>query len=233
MSDFIKEMYTQSRSIGCSWIISDQFATELPNYTRAASCLISFQHPVPSEIREISVAMGCNEAQKRMIPQMGRYRALQKIAEHPYPYQIMTHKSEVQRHIDDAELERLMRDKITMLNSQLVNKLERKKPRLITIRSITEGNTRVKETAKIIPSERRNPLEDVEGFLRFINGNPGTKLTDIYKALRLSGRKGDALKNKAMDNGLIEEKIQQTGRRGRPIKELKLTEGGVEYINEK
>ncbi len=232
-TNFIKDMYTKSRSIGCWWILSDQFPSELSNFTRAASCQVSFQHTVPSEIREIAVAMGCNEAQKKMIPQLGRYMAFQKIAEHPFPYKIMTHKSRVQRHIGDAELAGLMRGKIAGLNSQLPAKPEKKKVRIITKSRIVEANPRISELTITAPSIGTNPLEEIERFLIFIHSNPGTKLTDIYKGLNLSARKGGALKNKALDNGLVEEEVKQTSGRGRPVKELKLTDAGRRYIREK
>lgn len=234
-TNFLKDMFTKSRSIGCWWIISDQFATELADFTRAASCQISFKHTVPKDIREISVAMGCNEAQKRMIPQLGRYMALQKITEYPHPYQIMTHKSKVERHISDTELNSLMRDKIQTLNSQSPTERKTKRVRIIARRKVGEVTRKIKviEPLKVIPSKSVNPLEDIDRFLRFIHSNPETKLTGIYKALSLSGRKGNSLKNKAMDNGLIAEEVKHTGGKGRPSKELKLTTDGKGYINEK
>ncbi|MEE9615049.1 MAG: hypothetical protein V3W31_08925 [Thermodesulfobacteriota bacterium] len=234
-TNFIKDMFTKSRSIGCSWIISDQFATELADFTRAASCLISFQHTVPRDIREISVAMGCTEEERRTIPRLGRYKALQKIAEYPSPYQIATYKSGVERHIGDAELERLMKEKIAGLNSQSAGKRESKKVRLITKRKFEEDNAKViaRKITKVNASEDTNPLEDIERFLKYINANPGTKLTSIYKALGLSGRKGGILKNKAVDNELAVEEVKHAGRKGRPTKELKLTEKGMEYLHEK
>jgi hypothetical protein len=236
-TNYIKDMFTKSRSIGCSWFVSDQFATELASFTRAASCLISFQHSVPKEIREISTAMGCNDAQKTMIPQLGRYVALQKIAEYPFPYKIMTYKSKVRRHIDDAELKRLIKDKVAQLNSLVSNNLNMKKVRVIIrrdpINKTPRVRSRVRAITKVLPSVCTNPLEDLERFLKFVHSNLGTKLTDIYKALTLSVRKGDALKKKALDNGLIVEEVKHTGKRGRPTKELKLSEEGMVYIDEK
>ena len=232
-TNFIKDMFTKSRSIGCSWILSDQFATELANFTRAASCLISFQHSVPKDIREISIAMGCSENQKRLIPQMGRFKALQKIAEYPAPIQIMTYKSKVQRHIDDAELKRLMKDKTAELNSKSTNSQSRKKARVIAKRGLVVNTQKLKEVAQAVPSESVNPLEDIEGFLKYVHGNPGLKLTALYKGLKLSGRKGHALKNKALDNGLITEEVLRAGKKGRPTKRLNLTMAGKEYINAK
>ncbi len=237
-TNFIKDMFTKSRSIGCWWIISDQFATELAEFTRAASCLVSFQHTIPKEIREIATGMGCNEAQKMKIPQLGRFVALQKIADYPYPYQIKTIKSAVERHIGDAELARLMQGRIPEFNTQSARK-KRGKARLIAKRMISDGSNRgegsnwEKETAERKSPEVKNPFEDIERLIRFINDNSGMNLTGIYRALKLSGRKGNSLKNKAIENGLIMEEVQRSTGKGRPAKRLRLTEGGKEYINEK
>lgn len=230
-TNFIKDMFTKSRSLGITWFISDQFATELASFTRAASCLISFQHTVPKEIREISTAMGCTEGQKQMIPQLGRYVALMKTAEHPFPFRIKTYKSKVQRHIADGELQRLVKDKIARLDSQVSDEQGEKKVRVIIRSTASENSPRVRAITRALPIVSTNPLEDLERLLKFVQSHPGTKLTDIYKALSLSARKGDALKRKALDNGLVEEEVRHQGRRGRPSKVLKLTKEGIGYIN--
>ncbi len=232
-TNYIKDMYTKSRSLGCAWFISDQFATELAGFTRAASCFVSFQHSVPKEIREISTAMGCNEGQRQMIPQLGRHVALVKIAEYPYPFRIMTYKSKVQRHITDAELKMLMKEKVAQLNSLGSGFLREKTVRVVS-RNITDSSiSRVRALTRTLPTVTTNPLEDLERLLKYVNGHPEVKLTDIYKALSHSARKGDALKKKALDNGLIEEDVRHTGKRGRPTKVLKLTEEGLRYISAK
>ena len=235
-TNYIKDMFTRSRPIGCWWLISDQFATELADFTRAANCQICFQHSVPKEIREISTAMGCNEALRLEIPRLGRHRALQKITDFPFPYQIVTYKSKVRRHIGDVELNRLMQKKLARFNSISEKNGKRKKVKVVTSATIKQYEfKKVKQQTPIIAttSIRKNPLEDLEKFLRFIRNNPGMKLTDIYKSLKFSGRKGDTMENNAKDNQLIEEKTYQIGRKGRPAIELELTERGREYINEK
>ena len=86
---------------------------------------------------------------------------------------------------------------------------------------------------EVVSSQKVNVLVEIEDFLRFIHAHPKTKLTDTYKALKLSGRRGNALRNKAKENQLVEEVVHQTGGKGRPYKELKLTQKGREYIHEK
>jgi hypothetical protein len=232
----IKDMYTKSRSIGFGWLISDQMTTELSEFTRLASCQITFQHTVPKEIREIATGMGCSEAQKLEIPRLGRYRALLKVAEFPYPFPIMTYKSQVKRHIDDAELVRLMKVRRQQIPDAIeLSQLGKR------VRIVTEKESH-KEHAGIVikdykggadSSQKENVLEELHGFLRFIHDHPEMKLTDVYKALKLSGRKGNTLRNKARDNHLLEEQIHQTGGKGRPFKSLRLTDRGKGYINEK
>ena len=63
--------------------------------------------------------------------------------------------------------------------------------------------------------------------------NPESKVTDIYHALNLSGRKGNNLKFKARENELIIEKRERKEGKGRPSIKLELTEKGREYLNEK
>ncbi len=235
-TNYIKDMVTRSRSIGCWWIISDQFATELVDFVRAASIQITFQHSVPKEIREIAAGMGCNETQKLAIAQLGRYKALQKITDFPSPYPIITYKSDVQRHINNTELEGLMKNKISLLLSKSKDSNTAKRVRIITKsapkaeKSETVSEITQVETKNIASN---NILEDFEFFLRYVFENPKTKLTSIYNALNLSGRKGNALKTKLLDNGLVQENLAHSSGKGRPSKELELTEKGKEYINEK
>lgn len=231
-TNFIKDMYTKSRSIGIWWIISDQFASELANFTRLASIQISFQHTLPKEIREITAGMGCEESFKLKIPRLGRYKALLKISEYPSPLTIATYKSPIKRHITDTELKRLMHGKLNSVNYVSISS-ESKKIRLLPRIRIIHKNRIPEKTITVTQKPEKNPLKDFKIFLNYINKNPGTKLTGIYKALNFSCRKGNNLKNKLKDNGLIEENIIQTGRKGRPLTELKLTEKGRKYINEK
>lgn len=230
-TNYIKDMYTKSRSIGCWWIISDQFATELADFTRLANCQICFQHNIPKEIREIGTGMGCRETRKAEIPRLGKFKALEKITDFPFDYPIMTQKSRVKRHIGNNELKNRMKDEFFRLNFNLKDMQGQKRARVIT-----RTNSPVVKTQGIVKMKsenKKNPLEDLERFLKYIKNNSDAKLTAIYKALKFSGRRGDSIKNIAKENILIKEKAYYTGRKGRPIIELELTDKGKEYINEK
>ncbi len=65
-----------------------------------------------------------------------------------------------------------------------------------------------------------------QGFLKFIDSHSGKFVTKIYKALKLSGYKGDKLKNSLIEKGLVVQQETRKGKRGRLAKELVLTEKG-------
>ena len=107
---------------------------------------------------------------------------------------------------------------------------DKKRVRVI-VRKVIQKDGRV--PIKGVPKEKRNVLDDLEMFLRHIKDNPNSKVTEIYKALKFSGRKGNSLKTQARENRLIQEKIEPRQGKGRPSVELELTEMGKEYLNEK
>jgi len=234
-TNYIKDMFTRSRAIGCWWLISDQFTTELADFVRAASCQICFQHSVPKESREITTGMGGDETVRQGIHCLGRFRAYEKIVDFPYPYIIITHKSRIVRHIDQAELNIIMKGKLPMLSYENIPEKESKKARLIIT---VKGDDPKKETKKkaflvVVNKDKKNPLSDLEIFLKYINDKPGSKVTEVYKAIKLSGRKGNNIKAQAKENNLINEKIEHGTGKGRPSLRLELTDKGKEYINEK
>ena len=234
-TNYIKDMFTRSRAIGCWWIISDQFTTELADFVRAANCQICFQHSVPKETREISNSMGGDEIVRLDIPCLGRFKAYEKIVDFPYPYKIITHKSKVARHIDQAELDNIMKRKVSLLTHKIVPEKESKKVRLIVTVNIDDPKKDSKKKAflVVVDKDKKNPLSDLEIFLRYIHGNPGSKVSEVYKAIKLSGRRGNNVKVQAKENNLISENIERSSGKGRPSLRLELTGKGKEYINEK
>lgn len=229
-SNFTKDTFTKSRSKGDVYIISDQFATELAEFTRAANLLISFHHTAPRQIREITIAIAGDESTRSEIPRLGKFKALMKITDFPYHFPVITYKSKVPRHTDDDENARLMKDKYAKLNNEPQKANNNKRARVI-VRELIQKSS--KAPIKVIPQVKRNVLDDLEGFLKYIKDNPGSKVTEIYKALGLSGRKGNGLKTKAKENQMISEKSEHREGKGRPSIELELTDKGKEYLNEK
>ena len=229
-SNFTKDIFTKSRSKGDVYIISDQFATELAEFTRAANCQLCFQHTVPSEIREIATSMAGDESTRLEIPRLGKFKALMKMTDFPYHFPVITYKAKVERHIDDAENARLMKDKYAKLNNEPQKANNNKRARVI-VRDLIQKSSKV--PIKVIPQVKRNVLDDLERFLKYIKDNPNSKVTEIYKALGLSGRKGNGLKTKAKENQMISEKSEHREGKGRPSIELELTDKGKEYLDEK
>lgn len=228
-ANFIKDTFTKSRSKGDVYIISDQFATELAPFTRAANSQFCFHHVVPNEIREISLAMAGDDQMKLEISKLGRHKAFLKLTDFPHSFPLITYKSKVPRHMDNAELSRSMKEKLDRLN-YAPQKLNTKRVRLIA-----KNEPQEKKVAQItvVPDTKKNVLGDLARFLKFIKDYPGSKVTEIYKALKFSGRKGNSLKTQAKENRLIQEKIEPRQGKGRPSVELELTEMGKEYLNEK
>jgi excisionase family DNA binding protein len=71
---------------------------------------------------------------------------------------------------------------------------------------------------------------DEKGFLIFISDNPGMFVTKAYKALHLSGYKGDKLKESLIEKDLIVQEETRGGRGGRLAKVLNLTEIGASFV---
>jgi excisionase family DNA binding protein len=81
--------------------------------------------------------------------------------------------------------------------------------------------------AETAGSGRAELLPDEESFLKFISRHPGLFVTKIYKALKLSGYKGNKLKKSLIDKGLIVQEKTREGHQGRLAKILSLTDKGA------
>jgi excisionase family DNA binding protein len=64
-------------------------------------------------------------------------------------------------------------------------------------------------------------------FLEFVSQHPGMFVTNMYKALELSGYKGDKLKESLIEKGLITQEETRTGKGGRLAKILTVTDKGA------
>jgi len=78
------------------------------------------------------------------------------------------------------------------------------------------------EKAELLPEEK--------SFLEFISQHPGMFITKVYKALRLSGYKGDKLKSDLIEKGLIVQEETRRGLLGRLAKILRLTDKGASVV---
>lgn len=107
-------------------------------------------------------------------------------------------------------------------------------------------NEKPSKEEKVISSPRKEPgkvkvrgvaidqeadLTPEEMFLLdFISKNPNTFVTNIYKALNLSGYKGDRLKENLLEKELIVQEETREGRGGRLAKVLLLTVKGASLL---
>jgi len=69
-----------------------------------------------------------------------------------------------------------------------------------------------------------------KSFLEYISEHPGMFVTKIYKALNLSGYKGDRLKESLIEKGLIVQEETRRGLRGRLAKILAVTHKGASIL---
>jgi excisionase family DNA binding protein len=63
-------------------------------------------------------------------------------------------------------------------------------------------------------------------FIEFISQNPSMFITQIYKTLQLSGYKGDKIKERLIEQGMIIQEETRAGKKGRLAKVLTLTDKG-------
>jgi len=80
--------------------------------------------------------------------------------------------------------------------------------------------------------EEPEPSPDERNFLKFISQNPNMFVTKIYKALQLSGYKGDKLKESLIEKGLVVQEETRRGVGGRLANILVLTDKGASVIKE-
>jgi len=85
------------------------------------------------------------------------------------------------------------------------------------------------------PTKKATPdgaelLPEEKSFLKFISQHPGLFVTKIYKALQLSGYKGDRIKSSLIEKGLIIQQETRKGLRRRLAKVLTLTDKGANIV---
>jgi len=86
-----------------------------------------------------------------------------------------------------------------------------------------------KPPKKIVKDDSELAPEEI-GLLEFISKNPDIFVTQIYKTLKLSGYKGDRLKESLLEKELIIQEETRKGKRGRLAKVLVLTEKGTSTL---
>lgn len=228
--NYVKQLFTQGRgAYGVGWIVGDQnFLTEIAGFVlQNIETNIFLRQGLPSENRNVGFVLDCDP--KEML-NIHRPYAMMRKSNWPYTFKLWIPKSPVSRRFTDKETYKIMEVKLLKIIYVPIESKAHKRVKLITKR-INSDQQNV--SSKIIVVTNKNPLSDLEMFLRYIKDRPGGKVTDIYKALKFSGRKGNGIKTKAIENGLISEKSERGEGKGRPALILELTEKGKEYIDEK
>ena len=82
----------------------------------------------------------------------------------------------------------------------------------------------------IAPVDEKRLPYDKRRFLEYIKQNPGVFVTKIYKALGLSGYKGDRIKEQLIEEGLIVQDETRQGKGGKPAKPIALTDKGRKVL---
>ncbi|MDP2938505.1 MAG: DUF87 domain-containing protein [Candidatus Omnitrophota bacterium] len=227
---YTKQLFTQGRgAFGLGWIIADQsYTTELADFVlENIETHIFLRQTLPFESRNIGFTLGCDPLE---ILSLHQPYVMMRKSNWPYSFKVWVSKSPVSRRFTDQEVGKNTDQKLLRITYAPTGNKTHKKVKLITKKNVPDKkNLSVKAVVVI----KQNPLSDLEAFLRYINDNPGSKVTDIYKALKFSGRKGNGIKSKAKENDLISEKSERGEGKGRPSLILELTDKGKEYINEK
>ncbi|MFH1068710.1 MAG: type IV secretion system DNA-binding domain-containing protein [Candidatus Glassbacteria bacterium] len=88
----------------------------------------------------------------------------------------------------------------------------------------------IEKPARKPAPEKAELLPEEKSFLEFLNQHPDMFITKVYKALQLSGYKGDKLKSDLIEQGLIVQEETRRGLLGRLAKVLRLTDKGVSVV---
>jgi len=97
------------------------------------------------------------------------------------------------------------------------------------IKPIKHDEVIEKPPKKIVKDESELTPEEIE-FLECVSKNSDMFVTQIYKTLKLSGYKGDRLKESLLEKELIIQEETRKGKRGRLAKVLVLTEKGTSTL---
>jgi len=95
------------------------------------------------------------------------------------------------------------------------------------LKKLVKHDEAIKQPPKRIVKDDSELAPEEVGFLEFISKNPEMFITQVYKALKLSGYKGAGFKENLLEKELIIQEETRKGKRGRLAKVLVLTEKGT------
>jgi hypothetical protein len=188
---------------------------------------IFLRQTLPFESRNAGFILGCDP---QAILGLHQPYVMMRKSNWPHSFKVWVPKSAVSIRLTEQAVCKDTDQKLLKIGYVSANHRANKKVKLITGKKFFSQNERL---VKVIAVAHKNPFSDLEIFLLYIKDHSGNKVTDIYRALKFSGRKGNGIKTKAIENGLINEKSERGEGKGRPALILELTEKGKEYIDEK
>jgi hypothetical protein len=227
---YTKQLFTQGRgAFGLGWVIADQsYITELADFVlENIEAHIFLRQTLPFESRNAGFILGCDP---QTILSLHQPYVMMRKSNWTHSFKVWIPKSAVSIHLTEQAVCKDTDQKLLKIGYVSANNRANKKVKLITGKKSFRQSDRL---VKVISATHKNPFSDLEIFLRYINDHSGSKVTDIYRALKFSGRKGNGIKTKAVENGLINERSERCEGKGRPALILELTEKGKEYIGEK
>jgi predicted transcriptional regulator len=217
--DYIKQLFTQGRSSGFGSIVTDQNKNQLADFVvNNLSCQFCFSLSSPQEIRPMAFSLGCTDEQVKQFHFLKIPYSVMSPIGHP-PFLIRIPRIPMGEQLSDERLIEKMKPRLENLGPTTTPKPERLKMKV--------------ELALMRQPKTRNLadlLKEMKGFLEQVKNDSKLNISQLYAALKLSGRRGDKLKQQLMGNNLIAESVIRTGEKKRPAKKLTITPKGERMI---
>ncbi|MDD5177977.1 MAG: DUF87 domain-containing protein [Candidatus Nanoarchaeia archaeon] len=245
--NFIKEgatevVYREIREYGVGLICLDQHISKLSDVVAGNSaCNVAFQQVLPDDLEQVSGIMQLRE-HKDYFSMLQVGEALVKLSErHTTPFMIKTPlvrlKEEV---VTDEDLRVKMGQKVIQDEVEKgyveervekeVNEEKEKMDDIFKASGVAAPKEFLEEQVKIKKPEFKLDNEEKK-FLDFIAKNEGFNISKIYELFKISVRRGNAIKKKLEDLGLIATEVIKHDKGWK--KELRITKRGAEVLKAK
>jgi predicted transcriptional regulator len=245
--NFIKEgvtevVYREIREYGVGLICLDQHISKLSDVVAGNSaCNVAFQQVLPDDLEQVSGIMQLRE-HKDYFSMLQVGEALVKLSErHTTPFMIKTPlvhlKDEV---VTDEDLrvkmgQRVIQDEVEKgyVEERVKKEISEEKEKMDEVfkaSGVAAPEEFLEEQIKIKKPEFKLDNEEKK-FLDFIAKNEGFNISKIYELFNISVRRGNAVKKKLEDLGLIATEVIKHDKGWK--KELRITKRGAEILKAK
>ncbi|MDD5253798.1 MAG: DUF87 domain-containing protein [Candidatus Nanoarchaeia archaeon] len=245
--NFIKEsatdvLYREVREYGIGLICLDQHISKLSEVVAGNSaCNIAFQQVLPDDLEQISGIMQLRE-HKDYFSMLMVGEALVKLSErHTSPFMIKTPlvhlKDEVvtddelkermgTRVLKDEEKKGYVKERVDKEIDEEVENIDEafKASGIAAPREFLEEQVKIKKQEFDLESEDKK-------FLEFVSKSEGFNISKVYELFNISVRRGNAIKKKLEDLGLIKTETIKHDKGWK--KELRITRRGLEILHAK